>query len=71
MQPEERGVRWDVVRIGGWGQSHFGNVVYEWTVAQDHLLRQMDAVVDWKAFTDLLNRCHQGAREVGRPPNHR
>ena len=50
------------------GQSFFGDMVYERAVGQDHFLRQLGAVVDWEAFTELLIRLYKGAGEVGRPP---
>ncbi|NLE45339.1 MAG: transposase [Chloroflexi bacterium] len=53
-------------RLGG--SSFFGELVFERAVPQDHFLRQMDALVDWHAFTVLLIGLYRGAGEVGRPP---
>lgn len=50
------------------GQSFFGDLVYERAVPQDHFLRQLDALVDWGAFTERLIQLYRGAGEVGRPP---
>ena len=50
------------------GGSFFGDWVYERAVPQDHFLRQLDGLVDWQAFTELLIQLYRGAGEVGRPP---
>ena len=48
--------------------SFFGDGVYERAVPQGHFLRQLDTLVDWQAFTELLIEQYRGAGEVGRPP---
>lgn len=50
------------------GQSFFGELVYERAVPPEHFLRQLEALVDWAAFTEVLIQLYRGAGEVGRPP---
>ena len=50
------------------GQSFFGDLVYEQAVPREHFLRQLEALVDRGAFTELLIQLYRGAGEVGRPP---
>ncbi len=48
--------------------SIFGRLVYDRAVPQGHFLRQLDAVIEWPVFTEMLLRLYKGGAEVGRPP---
>jgi IS5 family transposase len=48
--------------------SIFGRLVYDRAVPQGHFLRQLDAIIDWPVFTEMLLRLYKGGAEVGRPP---
>lgn len=48
--------------------SFFGEYLYARAVPDGHFLRQLEALVDWQAFSERLVRLYQGGTEVGRPP---
>jgi IS5 family transposase len=48
--------------------SFFGNLVYDRAVPQDHFLRQLDRLVNWAVYTEMLLRLYKGGAQVGRPP---
>jgi transposase len=48
--------------------SFFGDFVYEDAVPEDHFLRRLDEVVEWKVFTEKLIRLYRGGAKRGRPP---
>ena len=48
--------------------SFFGEYLYARAVPDSHFLRQLEALVDWPAFSERLVRLYQGGAEVGRPP---
>ena len=48
--------------------SFFGNIVYDRVVPQDHFLRKLNEVVDWRPFTQKLLRYYKGGGEYGPPP---
>jgi len=48
--------------------SFFGEYLYARAVPDSHFLRQLEALVDWQAFSEKLVRLYQGGAEVGRPP---
>jgi IS5 family transposase len=48
--------------------SFFGEYLYERAVPQTHFLRQLEALVDWEAFSEKLVLLYQGQARVGRPP---
>ncbi len=49
-------------------ETFFGDFVYDRAVAQNHFLRQLDAVIDWSAFGARLLQLYAGGAEEGRPP---
>jgi len=48
--------------------SFFGSPIYERIVPRDHFLVQLNRVIDWDSFTELLLPCYKGMAESGRPP---
>jgi IS5 family transposase len=48
--------------------SFFGSLVYDRAVPQDHFLRQLDRLVNWAVYTEMLLRLYNGRAVVGRPP---
>jgi len=48
--------------------SFFGSLVYDRVVPRDHFLVQLNAVIDWDRFTDMLLPAYKGLAEEGRPP---
>jgi IS5 family transposase len=48
--------------------SFFGSLVYARVVPRDHFLVQLNAVIDWAPFTDILLPAYKGLAEEGRPP---
>jgi len=48
--------------------SFYGEYLYEQVVAQDHFLRKLEQVIEWKRFTRKLIRLYTGEGLVGRPP---
>jgi IS5 family transposase len=48
--------------------SFFGEYLYDRVVPEAHFLRQLEALVDWNAFSEKLVRLYQGQARVGRPP---
>jgi IS5 family transposase len=48
--------------------SFFGTSVYERVVPRDHFLVQLNQVIDWDSFTDILLPAYKGLAEAGRPP---
>jgi IS5 family transposase len=48
--------------------SFFGSLVYDRAVPQDHFLRQLDRLVNWAVYTEMLLRLYKGRAVVGRPP---
>jgi len=48
--------------------SFFGDLVYDRVVPQDHFVRQLNAVVDWRPFTQKLVRYYKGGAAYGPPP---
>lgn len=48
--------------------SFFGDIVYDRVVPQDHFLRRLNEVVDWRPFTQKLLRYYKGGGEYGPPP---
>lgn len=48
--------------------SFFGEFVYDRVVRADHFLRKLNAIVDWKPFTDQLVEYYGGGGMYGRPP---
>lgn len=48
--------------------SFFGEYLYARAVPGGHFLRQLEALVDWQAFSERLVQLYQGGAEVGRPP---
>jgi IS5 family transposase len=48
--------------------SFFGSPIYERVVPRDHFLVQLNRVVDWDSFTELLLPAYKGLAEEGRPP---
>jgi len=50
------------------GGSFFGDFLYEDAVPEDHFLRQLDEVVEWKVFEAKLIRLYRGGAKRGRPP---
>lgn len=43
--------------------SFFGDLVYDRVVPQDHFLRKLNGVVDWRPFTKKLVRYYKGGAE--------
>ena len=50
------------------GGSFFGDFLYEDAVPEDHFLRKLDEVVEWKVFEAKLIRLYRGGAKRGRPP---
>lgn len=48
--------------------SFYGDIVYDRVVPQDHFLRKLNEVVDWRPFTKKLVRYYKGGAEYGPPP---
>lgn len=48
--------------------SFFGNYIYEHAVPENHFLRELDRVVDWRVFGGRLIRIYKGGAKRGRPP---
>jgi len=48
--------------------SFYGDFLYEEAVPEDHFLRRLDEVVEWKVFSDKLIRLYRGGAKRGRPP---
>lgn len=48
--------------------SFFGAPVYERVVPRDHFLVQLNRVIDWESFTEVLLPAYKGLAEEGRPP---
>jgi IS5 family transposase len=48
--------------------SSFGDFVYRDAVPEDHYLRRLDDVVEWKGFTEKLTQLCRGGAKRGRPP---
>lgn len=46
----------------------FGDYLYDQVVPQDHFLRKLRQIVDWKYFTKRLIKLYKGQGVVGRPP---
>jgi IS5 family transposase len=46
----------------------FGDYLYERAVPQQHFLRQLKEVIEWRRFTRKLLRLYKGGGVVGRPP---
>ena len=51
--------------------SLFGSPIYARVVPCDHFLVQLNRVIDWDSFTEILLPAHKGLAEEGRPPYHR
>ena len=47
--------------------SFFGELVYDRVVPQDHFLRKLNEVVDWRPFTQKLVRYYKGGGAYGPP----
>jgi hypothetical protein len=45
--------------------SFFGEYLYARVVPDGHFLRQLEALVDWPAFSERLVRLYQGGAKVG------
>jgi len=48
--------------------SFYGEYLYDQVVPQDHFLRKLHEIIDWKRFTHKLIRLYKGEGVVGRPP---
>lgn len=48
--------------------SFYGELLYDRVVPQDHFLRKLNEVVDWRPFTKKLVRYYKGGAEYGPPP---
>ncbi len=48
--------------------SFFGAPIYERVVPRDHFLVQLNRVIDWDSFTEILLPAYKGLAEAGRPP---
>ena len=48
--------------------SFFGDFVYSQIVPRDHFLVQLNRLIDWEPFTELLLPAYKGLAERGRPP---
>ena len=48
--------------------SFFGDLVYNRVVPENHFLRKLNEVVDWRPFTKKLVRYYKGGAEYGPPP---
>ena len=48
--------------------SFFGAPIYERVVPRDHFLVQLNRVIDWDSFTEILVSAYAGLAEEGRPP---
>jgi transposase, IS5 family len=48
--------------------SFFGSPIYERVVPRDHFLVQLNRVIDWDRFTEVLLPAYKGLAEEGRPP---
>jgi IS5 family transposase len=48
--------------------SFFGAPIYERVVPRDHFLVQLNRVIDWDSFTEILLPAYKGLAEEGRPP---
>jgi len=48
--------------------SFLGAPIYERVVPRDHFLVQLNRVIDWDRFTELLLPAYKGLAEAGRPP---
>jgi IS5 family transposase len=48
--------------------SFFGSPIYERVVPRDHFLVQLNRVIDWDRFTEILLPAYKGLAEEGRPP---
>ena len=48
--------------------SFFGELVYDRVVPQEHFLRKLNEVIDWRPFTQKLLRYYKGGGEYGPPP---
>jgi IS5 family transposase len=48
--------------------SFFGSPIYERVVPRDHFLVQLNRVIDWDSFTEVLLPAYKGLAEEGRPP---
>jgi len=48
--------------------SFFGQFFYEQVVPRDHFLVQLNLLIDWEQFVDILLPAYRGLAETGRPP---
>ena len=48
--------------------SFYGDYLYDQVVAQDHFLRKLRQIIDWKRFSRKLIKLYKGEGVVGRPP---
>jgi transposase, IS5 family len=48
--------------------SFFGAPIYERVVPRDHFLVQLNRIIDWDSFSELLLPAYKGLAEEGRPP---
>jgi IS5 family transposase len=48
--------------------SFYGEYLYDQIVPQDHFLRKLRQVIEWKRFTRKLIKLYKGEGVVGRPP---
>jgi len=48
--------------------SFFGDFIYDRVVRADHFLRKLDAIIDWRPFTEQLIEYYGGGGRYGRPP---
>jgi transposase len=54
--------------VGTGSNSFYGECLYDQVVPENHFLRKLDQIVDWKRFTSKLIRLYKGEGVVGRPP---
>lgn len=48
--------------------SFYGEYLFDQVVPQNHFLRKLKQMIDWKRFTNKLIRLYKGEGVVGRPP---
>jgi len=46
----------------------YGKYVYDHVVPQDHFFRKLNALLDWRKYTQKMMRWYKGHAEYGRPP---
>ena len=49
-------------------ETFFGNFIYDRVVPKQHFLRQLDEMIDWEKYSELIISLYKGEGMAGRPP---